>query len=158
MNKRNDYIQDKWKKGLLPGIDCILFGNGEVIIANTNCLKDPNIKKSKQFWFPLCDTTITSLEKYEDDIWTNIDIFHGAINYGEQKIVFGDGSMGNEGFVASTNKKGDLIWGIFFTFSNPIFSAEINKNELICISELEIEIKIQLNNLTKISIENKSMY
>lgn len=142
---------------MLPGIDCILFGNGEVIIANTYCVKDTNTKKSKQFWFPLCDTTITSLEKYEQDIWTNIDIFHGAINYGEQKIVFGDGSMGNYGYVASTNKKGDLIWGIFFTFSNPIVSAKISNDELICVSELELEIRIQLNDLTNISIENKSM-
>ena len=158
MNKENDYVQNKWRKGLLPGIDCILFGNGNVTIANTYSITDTNTNKSKQLWFPLCDTTIASLEKYEDDIWTNIDIFHGAINYGEQRIVFGSGSMGNEGFVASTSKNEDLNWGIFFTFSNPIFNVNIINDELICFSELEIEIKVQLNNLTKISIENKSVY
>ena len=152
MNEKNTHLQNKWKDGLLPGIDCIVFGNGDVMIANTYCVMDSNTKEHSRHWHPLCDTTITSLEKYEHDIWTNIDIYHGAIMYGEQIIVFGDGSMGNEGFVASTDKNGDLLWGIFFTFSNPILSAKIIHDELICVSECEIQIKIQLKDLTKISI------
>ncbi|MBF7093259.1 hypothetical protein IUY40_17130 [Flavobacterium sp. ALJ2] len=155
MNKEINYIQDQWRKELLPKTDCILFKNGKVIIANIYKLQEPNSKKSKQYWIPLCDTTIDSLEKYESDIWTTVNIFHGAINHGDEIIVFGDGSMGHEGFIASTNKNGDLNWAIFFTFSNPIFSAEIKNDELICISELETKITIQLKDLTKISIETK---
>lgn len=152
MNKQTEYIQNKWKSGLLPGIDCILYGDGKVIIANNYCVKDSDTKQSKQYWYPLCDTTIDSLEKYDDDIWTNIDIFHGAIIHGEERIVFGDGSMGNEGFVASTDENGRLNWGIFFTFSNPIMRVKIENGTLICFSELESEIKINLNELTDISI------
>ncbi len=156
MIERNDYVQNKWRNGMLPGINCIVFANADVIVANAYRVKDDNAGSSKQYWFPFCDTTIASLEKYEADIWTKIDIADGAIDYGDQKIVFGEGSMGNEGFVAATNINGDLIWGIFFTFSNPIFSAKIIDDVLICVSETELEIKIDLHDLTKILIEPNS--
>ncbi len=153
----SDYLQNKWRNGMLPGVDCIVFSNAEAIVANAYRVKDDNAGSSKQYWFPFCDTTIASLEKYEADIWTKIDIADGAIEYGDQKIVFGEGSMGNEGFVAATRQNGDLIWGMFFTFSNPIFSARIVDDRLICTSETALEIKIDLHDLTKISIEGKSM-
>ncbi|WP_163395860.1 hypothetical protein [Flavobacterium limi] len=152
MNKTVNYIQDKWEKGFLPGIDCIVFEDGKIIIANTYKTIDYNTLENKQYWFPLCDTTIESLENYSDDIWTKVDIFNGSITHGNEKIVFGDGSMGNEGFVASTDRDNQLKWAIFFTFSNPILKAEIVNNELICISELETKISIHLNNVTRISI------
>ncbi|MBZ4043807.1 hypothetical protein [Flavobacterium hibisci] len=156
MNKSINYLQEKWENGFLPGIDCIVFGDGKIIIANTYKTIDYNTGKSKQYWFPLCDTTIDSLEKYADDIWTKVDIFNSSITHGNEKIVFGDGSMGNEGFVASTDKDNQLKWAIFFTFSNPILKVEIINNELICTSELDTKISINLNNLTLISITEAS--
>lgn len=147
------YLQNKWKEGFLLGFDCILFGNGNVIVANYYTLTDSYTNKKEMFWIPLCDTTIESIEKYSPDIWINVDIFHGSIEYNEQIIVFGDGCMGNEGFVASTDKTGNLNWGMFFTFSNPILSAEIKDNILVCTSEIDIKISIQLDDLTKIKIE-----
>lgn len=156
MNKTVNYIQDMWEKGFLPGIDCIVFDDGKVIIANTYKTIDSNTGESKQYWFPLCDTTIESLENYADDIWTKVDIYNGQITHGNDKIVFGDGSMGNEGFIASTDKDNQLKWAIFFTFSNPILKAEIVNNELICTSELDTKISIRLNNLTLISITEAS--
>ncbi|WP_433812906.1 hypothetical protein [Flavobacterium johnsoniae] len=155
MSEIANYIQGQWKNGLLPGIDCIVYKNGQVTIANTFRLKDSNSQKSKQYWSPLCDTTIDSLENYDDDIWTNIDIYKGAIDYEDGKIVFGEGSMGNEGFIASIDKDNQVNWGIFFTFSNPIIKAEIINDQLICISDLETKISIQLKNLTKISVDLK---
>lgn len=156
MNKPMDYIQHKWRSGLLPGVNCILYEDGKVVIANTYTMKDNDTNQSQWYWTPLCDTTIDSLEKYESDAWTNIDIFHGAIKHGEDTIVFGDGSMGSDGFVASTDKNGQLKWGIFFTFSNPIVSARVENGILICTSELDSEIHIKLDDLTQISIVQPS--
>jgi hypothetical protein len=87
MEKTNEYIQAKWRAGLLPGIHCILFGDGQIIIANNYRLTDYNSKTSNQHWHPICDTNIGSLEKYNADIWTNVDVFHGAIGYGRGQIV-----------------------------------------------------------------------
>lgn len=152
MKDWKEYIQQKWNEGLLPGIDCILFGDGTVIVGNCYSVHNRETNKRRWYWSPLCDTTIGSIEKYEPDIWTEIDIYHGSFDYKDQHIVFGDGAMGNEGFVASTNKNGILNWGIFFTFSNPIYEAEIQGEILICKSDNDIQVAIQLNDLTKIQI------
>jgi hypothetical protein len=146
-------IQDKWKQGLVLGLDCIAFANGEIVIGNAYHTKDSNTGEIKQYWFPLCDTTLEKIEKYDEDIWTVCDIFHGGFEYENQKIVFGDGGMGNEGFVASTKLNGELNWSIFFTFSNPICKAEIENNHLICYGDSGIKINIDLNNLTKIKVD-----
>ncbi|WP_143166673.1 hypothetical protein [Pedobacter caeni] len=158
MENIHNYIQSKWREGKLPGIDCLLFADGNVVMANAYGIEDPNTHTKEFRWSAICDTTIGSLEKYEPDIWTDIDIFHGAVSYGEGKIVFGDGCMGNEGFVASTDKNGDLNWGMFFTFSNPVYSAVIKDHTLICTTELGTEISIQLDDLTQVSIDITNMH
>ena len=152
MEKGIDYIQSKWENNFLPGIDCIVFKDGKVTIANAYKVTNPDTMQRDYFWFPFCDTTIDSLENYDDDIWTAIGIY-GTINHRDEIIVYGEGSMGNEGFIASTDLNNQFNWGIFFESSNPILSAEIINEELICISELKTEISIQLTDLTTISIK-----
>ncbi len=146
-------IQEKWKQGYLPGFDCITMGEGDIIIGNAYSTYDPNNGETEQYWSPLCDTTLESIEKYNDDIWTEVDIFHGAFEYENQKFVFGDGAMGNEGFVASTSLNGVLNWAIFFTFSNPIHKAEVKNHHLICYGDSGVIIDIDLNTITKIKVE-----
>lgn len=151
--KKHKTIQEKWKQGWLPGFDCITYGNGTFTIANTYSVYNPNNEETKQYWVPLCDTTFNNIIKYEKDIWTEIDVFHGAFEYQNQKFVFGDGGMGNEGFIASTTLNGDLNWAIFFTFSNPIHKAEVKNHHLICYgSPGLVVIDIDLNNITKIKV------
>ncbi|MFD2562862.1 hypothetical protein [Aquimarina rubra] len=149
MNKK---IQDKWKEGYLPGYDCITYGDGTFTIANTYSVIETETKKNKRFWFPLCDTTLEGILKYDDDIWTEIDIYHGAFEYENQKFVFGDGAMGNEGYIASITVTGELNWAIFFTFSNPINKAEVKNEHLICYGDTGAIIDIDLNNITKIKV------
>lgn len=148
-------IQEKWKQGYLPGIDGVIMGEGEIIIGNVYRCYDPNNGETKQFWFPLCDTIIESIEKYDDDIWVEVDVFHGAFEYENQKFVFGDGAMGNEGYIASTTMYGELNWAIFFKFSNPIHKAEVKDKHLICYGDSGTIIQINLNNITKIKIVSK---
>ncbi len=154
MNESQNKIQDKWKRGLVLGYDCIVFANGEIVIGNVYRTKNPNNGEIKQHWFPLCDTTLEKIEKYDDDIWTVCDIFHGSFEFENQKIVFGDGGMGNEGYIASTNLNGELNWSIFFTFSNPICKAEIVKDQLICYGDTGTRISIDLNELTNIKVDH----
>ncbi|WP_299602992.1 hypothetical protein [uncultured Aquimarina sp.] len=146
-------IQEKWKQGYLPGYDAIIMGEGDIIMANAYSTYNPNNGETKRYWSPTCDTTLESLEKYNDDIWVEYDIFHGAFEYQNQQFVFGDGGMGNEGFIASTSLSGILNWAIFFTFSNPICKAEIKNEHLICYGDSGIIITIDLKNITKIKIE-----
>lgn len=156
--KKHKIIQEKWKQGFLPGFDCITYGNGTFTIANACSVYDPNNGETKQYWSPLCDTTFDSIVKYNDDIWTEIGIFHGAFEYENQKFVFGDGAMGNEGYVASTSLSGNLNWAIFFTFSNPIHKAEVINNHLICSGDTGCIIDIDLNTITNIKITQQDQY
>ncbi len=153
MNSNQTKIQHKWKKLFLPGFDCIAFGNGDFIIGNAYSTFNPNNGETKRYWSPLCDTTLDKITKYDEDIWTEVDIFHGAFEYENQKFVFGDGGMGNEGYIASTTLAGELNWSIFFTFSNPICKAEIIDGQLVCYGDSGIKISIQLNDLTKIKVD-----
>lgn len=148
-------IQEKWKQGYLPGYDCIVMGEGDIIIGSAYSCYDPNTKETKQYWSALCDTTLESLEKYNDDIWVEVDIFHGSFEYKNQKFVFGDGGMGNEGYIASLSLNDVLNWAIFFTFSNPIIKAEVKGEQLICYGDSGTIIEVNLNNITKIKITHK---
>jgi len=158
MNKNEIKIQQKWKEGFLPGFDCIVFGNGDFIMGNACSVYNPNNGETKQYWSPLCDTTLDKIVKYQEDIWVEVDIFHGAFEYEGQKIVFGDGGMGNEGYIASTTLSGVLNWAIFFTFSNPIHKAEIINKQLICYGDSGTKISINLNKLTSIQVETDKDY
>ncbi|WP_025663117.1 hypothetical protein [Aquimarina megaterium] len=150
-------IQEKWKQGYLPGFDCIVMGEGDFVIGNVYSTYDPNNGETKQYWSPLCDTTLEGIEKYDDDIWTEVSIFHGAFEYENQKFVFGDGAMGNEGYVASTTVNGELNWAIFFTFSNPIHKVEVIGTHLVCYGDTGTIIDIDLNNITKIKITDQNI-
>ena len=147
-------LQHKWQAGFLPCIDGIVFGDGKVIVANTYTIKNQETKEQKYYWSALCDSTLQSLEKYNDNIWASIDIYKGELEYHDQKIVFGEGSMGHEGFVACVNEQNKLHWAIFFTFTNPIMSAKIENHTLVCLSEIDMVISIDLHDLTRIKINN----
>ncbi len=149
----NTEIQKKWKEGFVVGYDCIAYGSGKITIANIYSEIETETKQYKYSWVPLCDTTLEGLEKYEEDIWTPIDIYRGSFTHKSKTIVFGDGAMGNEGFVASINEDKSLEWSIFFTFSNPIIKAEVDDNELICQGDGGVKIIIDLNDLTKIKVD-----
>ncbi len=150
MNKK---IQAKWREGYVLGQDCIAFGDGRVVMANTYSVKDMNSGETQRYWFPLCDTTVKGLEKYEADMWTEVDIWHGPFEFENQKIVFGDGAMGNEGYVASITADNTLNWSIFFTFSNPIMKAEMVDRQLICYGDTGAVITINIDELTKIKVK-----
>lgn len=152
MNKNKIKIQQKWKQGFLLGYDCIVYASGNIVIGESYSAYNPNNGETKRYWSPLCDTTLEKIEKYNDDIWTECDIWHGSFEHQGQKIVFGDGGMGNEGYIASTTLNGELNWSIFFTFSNPICKVEIIEGKLICYGDSGTKISIDKNELTQIKI------
>jgi hypothetical protein len=151
----NQIIADHWYKESpeLPGIDCIVYASGEVIILSCISLLDTSTKERQQiFCHPCCDTTIASLEKYDACDWTIVDEWV-RIEYDGGSLIGGDGTMGNEGFIAHVNSEGDLIWGIFFWVTNPIRSLAINNGILSAVNEhSDLRIDINLANLTDITM------
>ena len=136
----------------IPGINCIAYPDGKIIILKCYQLYDLNTKETELFCDPLCDTTIEILEKYDAAYWTRVDEWTG-INYQNGKIHGGDGAMGNEGFIARTDANNNLIWGIFFENTNPIKSLNIKNKTLIAVNEhSELQIEINLDTLTDIKM------
>jgi hypothetical protein len=113
---------------------------------------NPNTKENRFVCSPLCDTTIDSIESYHDDIWVLVDAWT-SIDYQGGKIYGGDGTMGNEGFIACTDENDNLSWGIFFENTNPIKSLEITGRTLVAINEHdELQVEIDLDMLTNIKM------
>lgn len=142
----------KYNEKKLPGTNCIVFADGSVIILSYYTMYDPNIDKMDYFCVPVCDTTLDSIGKYGSTGFVIVDEWAG-IDYNGGKIISGDGQMGNEGFVAHIDNEQNLIWGIFFTNTNPLKNLTVNKNILTAISEHdELRIDINLEKLTDIKI------
>jgi hypothetical protein len=148
----NSTIQQKWRDGYVVGYDCIAYGNGEIVFANAYSVYDPNTHETAIYWSPLCDTTLASLLKYNDDIWTQVDIFRHPFEFEGQKIVFGDGGMGNEGYIASVTPENDLNWSLFFTNSNPIMRAEMQDRTILAYGETGFIARINIDNPADISV------
>lgn len=85
------------------------------------------------------------------DNWVSVDVWNELIVDDNQKFVSGDGSYGNEGFIAREDSEGNLVWAMFFDHTNSIKELKIENNWLIGITEhSESQIEINLNNLTDI--------
>lgn len=147
-------INKIWKteEKKLPCTNCIVFGNDNVIILDFVTYYESNTKKSSAEVSPLCDTTISSILKYNPcENWVWVDIWNELIADGKQKFVCGEGSYGNEGFVACEDLEENLIWGMFFDQTNPIAELKIIDNTLIGITEhRESQIEINLEDITDI--------
>jgi hypothetical protein len=146
-----EHFTTHWNQNELIGIDCILKNDETVIILN--CYSVGQGENKKHYVFPLCETTVQSLEKYNDDIWSEFDIFTEKMPYNDDIIFGGEGSMGNEGFIACTDKNNSLNWAIFFVNSNPFYKIEIIDNIIYAYSSLDLVYKVDIHNLEKITIE-----
>ncbi|CAI6080511.1 hypothetical protein PAECIP112173_02911 [Paenibacillus sp. JJ-100] len=136
----------------LPGMNCIAFANGDIIILDIRKIYDPNNNEHKMYCTPLCDTTIDSVEKYNHDCWTMVDVW-ASVDFRGGKIVGGDGQMGNEGFIACVDHEDQLVWAIFLEDTNPIKKLSVNDNKLIAINEHEdLRMEMDLQNVVDIKM------
>ncbi|WP_081751022.1 hypothetical protein [Paenibacillus sp. FSL R7-277] len=136
----------------LPGINCIAWADGSITILNIEIFYDPNTRQRTMTCSPLCDTTIESIVKYNDDPWTIVDAWM-SLDYEGGTIYGGDGQMGNEGFIACTGADGNMVWAIFSDVTNPIKQLSIEDRTLIAMNEHdELRIEINLDHLTEMRL------
>lgn len=150
----NSLIMEHWsaEQRELPGMNCIAFADGTVIILDIRTYSDPNNNERTLSVSPLCDTTMDRIVKYNQDCWTIVDAWT-SVDYQGGKIIGGDGQMGNEGFIACTDAEDRLVWGIFFEDTNPIKILRVSGNSLIAINEHEeLRVEINLQNIVDIKM------
>ncbi len=120
-------VQTHWEEQELLGIDCLQRADDSVIILNCYSVKQE--EEYVFYSFPLCETTVQSLEKYNDDLWTEVQVLTQKHHISSENfIVGGEGGMGNEGFIACLDRNNKLHWALFFTDSNPFYEIEIENN------------------------------
>ncbi|WP_340026520.1 hypothetical protein MHI24_15690 [Paenibacillus sp. FSL K6-1096] len=149
----SNFIQKHWTAAReLPGINCVAWADGSVTILNIETCYDPNTRERTMSCHPLCDTTIESIVKYNDDPWTIVDAWT-SLDCEGGTIYGGDGQMGNEGFIACIDGGGNLVWAFFSDATNPIKHLHVEDRTLIAINEHEeLRIEINLDNLTEIKL------
>jgi hypothetical protein len=149
----NRIIAEHWNKEKheLPGFNCIVYPTGDVTVVQELWEEDSTTHKREYYYYPRCDTTIDSIEKYGSADWTLVDEWVRLEHEGKI-FIGGDGEMGNEGFIAHVDESNDLIWGIFFWDTNPIKELAVNDGMLTAINEhSEVRITVNLSNITEIT-------
>lgn len=147
-------IAERWngKKRYLPGINCIVYPDGKVVILRCYSLYNPNTDERTFFCEPLCDSTIDSIERYKTAPWVQVSPWT-EIAYQGGTLYGGDGTMGNEGFIACADVDDRLLWGMFFENTNPIKSLSVQGRTLIAVNEhSELQVEVNLDNLTEIKL------
>lgn len=168
-------IQTLWENNQIFGIDGIVYSD-KIIIMNYYLI-GKNLYKG----FPLCDTTFHDVVKYYPEpyrkvlpdgrveyqpdpnnileLGVQIQIYLASpLAYENENIYFGEGAMGNEGFVALVDKDNQLLWSILFNLTNPIMSASTKEDYLYLLSTDNTKVKINLKNLTEIEINRPESY
>ena len=137
-----------WLENQLPGVNCVVKNNGDIVILN--CFKN---EEGRPFCFPFCDSTISSLLKHDEDIWTEIQTFDRLQDKTNKiNLSVGEGGMGNEGFIVCTDDQQSFIWGIFFENSNPFTKVEVRENKITAYSTGGYKYEIELGCPEKIEI------
>lgn len=148
----HDIIKAMWEgeQRKLPRVNCIVYSDGTVTVLNFIICYSPNNKTSHVSVWPLCDTTIDSMLRYNPDIWTSVDEW-SVISDESGTYLSGDGAFGNKGFVAHLSHEGQLAWAMFFDGTNPIRDLKINAGHLIGQSERgDARLEINLKQITDI--------
>jgi len=131
----HEIIQQHWENKKLPGLDCILYPDGSVVILNLYSTINSQGGDKKVYISPLCDSTIQSVEKYLPDIWIDIEVNpHHLILPNGDTIKCGEGCMGNEGFVCCEDASGKLKWAFFCGSLNPFCEPEMETATSIRVS------------------------
>lgn len=144
-------MREHWDKEELIGINSLIRNDGSVVILNCYSVFSENTKT--HHCFPVCETTTESLEKYNDDIWSQFQIFT-EIATNDFIYVGGEGAMGNEGILACLDKDKSPIWALFFENSNPFYKLEIVGGLLEAVTSLDLKYQINLEFPEKIKISH----
>ena len=136
-------LQDYWDKQEAHGGD-ITFADGKTLD-----LKEQWCRKSYSI---LTKSTLAkAIEEYGNE-GTAIQVLGSSKNPKNGYIAYrGEGSMGNEGFVAYADNHGKLIWLLFLDFSNPFWNIEIEGDNILATTELKCVFTIPIDSPEKLS-------
>lgn len=121
-------LQSSWKERKLIGIDSIVFNNGNVLLIEINKTAESKAINTYGKLYELNiikKTRLDILLEEDSDLWSEIQI-NGEINLRDKsKLFFGEGEMGNDGFIVKIDFNRTILWSLYSTTSNPFINFEI---------------------------------
>jgi len=122
-------VQNFWKEShQIIGIDSIILKDGTTYLTEINYSNNINAKKTYNKIYELRIDKKVSLNKLledDPDLWSEIQVY-GKIDLPDNsRILFGEGEMGNEGFILKLDLDDNLEWSFFSTDSNPFVKTEV---------------------------------
>jgi hypothetical protein len=150
-------IQSSWEEYKLIGIDSIVFNNGSVLsIDITKTIKTEalntygklyrlNINEKKK---------LSELLEEDDDLWSEIQINGEFELKDKSRVVFGEGEMGNDGFIVNIDSNNQIVWSFYSTESNPFVKCNIINDKVHIFSSHGFSIVIDKSNPSKSYIDN----
>ncbi len=129
-----ELIQEKWREELCPGLNGVLFFNGEMILMECALLMQESSTQVRVQ--PLARSTLKSAMEFNENLWTCItELASSSWEEGDLRLSCGEGSMGSDGYVAAARISDDqLIWIAFFDCSNPFHKIKIVDKKAVAIS------------------------
>ena len=121
-----EIIQSSWAEQLLVGIDSIVLNDGTVYTIEIDSAKDirANETFNRVYTFRVSEkTSLDALLKDDPDIWSEFQTYGEFKGIDNSKVLFGEGEMGNEGFVVKLDADNNLEWSLYSTESNPFIES-----------------------------------
>lgn len=122
-------IQEHWNKQEIVGLDGLFHNTGKVhnlyIESKRNTQAITTYGKVYDLLFQ-SETTIDKLiEQHSDNIWVSFDVFGKLLLDNGNHYLYGEGGMGNEGFIIKLDSSGQVLWTFFSTTSNPFVNSKV---------------------------------
>ena len=119
-------VQLKWKTGMCPILNGIIFGDGAIVELETYRSSSEDLLQVRI----RRNTDVEDFSTNHADYWTEtISLCELQISDKDLEIIGGEGGFGSDGFVAvSRVSDGYLIWIAFFEDSNPFIQLSVNNN------------------------------
>lgn len=135
--KIKQLIQEKWREGLAPVVNGILYADGKIFQIDRTCAQKKILKPT--------ETKLEALMAQSEVLWACYDELHSIdISFAGIRIACGEGSWGEDGYIAAIETKKNLLqWVGFFDYTNPFIGLKLQNNSVVATNNLGVMWRFQ---------------
>lgn len=127
-------LQEHWNKQEIVGLDGLFYNTGKVHNLDIESKRNSQAITTYGKIYDLQydgETTIDKLiERYTDDIWVEFEVAGKLVLDNGNCFLYGEGAMGNEGYITKLDSFGQVLWTFFSTTSNPFVDNKVLDKKL----------------------------
>lgn len=154
-----ELIRNSWNKELILGVDALLFKNGTVYLTEIEVETDVLAIRTFGKRYSLAfhgKRKIGELLNENSDVWSEIQVYGEVPLLEDSKLIYGEGEMGNEGFIACINPDNQMEWSFFSTKSNPFIESNQENGKIQIFSSHGFSVVVyDVKNTLGMNIDNQ---